>query len=173
MTHSTHASHHAPLGIEELWNLTAANLLVLHDHSSLFTSTDDPASSPPQQPWMRMAMIKNPSAANGYQAILVERGRLVCETGICSTPYEAAIAMLDHTSVEVGQALMHSRAGLREGRPQHETVLRLRREPSRDGAMTVDSVCTASTVEVRHKPFGQSRGCFLVGEESDGYSIRG
>lgn len=96
-----------------------------------------------------------------YQAILIERGILVCETRCCPTPYEAARAMFDYTSTKVGEALSHARLRLRAGKADTETVFLAAdgRESSPDSDVTpTSSVCSGGEVDVtvRHKPWVQA-----------------
>lgn len=173
LSHGTQESTQPPLRIEEFWNLTAgaikgyrmscldgtekviANLLVLDDHCSLFThgqaSTED--KSKQQCAWMRMAFVKNDDST--YQALLLERGRLVCETKMCSTAYEAATEMFDYTSYQVGQALAGSRQRLRDGADKDETVLHVKKEAS----MESDQLTQMSEVQLKRKPLGSLTQC--------------
>lgn len=110
------------------------------------------------EPWMRMALLKNSNST--YQAILIERGRLVCETKECETPYAAAMAMFDYTSVQVGEALAHARRLLRNGRPEKETVLDTERAASIDTDQTTQSSTGTEVVmherRVPEKPWGKN-----------------
>ncbi|THX81874.1 hypothetical protein D6D05_04040 [Aureobasidium pullulans] len=85
------------LGIEELWNLTSANIQVLDDH---LLSTHLTFETPPStQPWVRMAISKNTDGT--FQGMLLERGVLFAETKHCASPYEAVSEMFEHTSTLV------------------------------------------------------------------------
>lgn len=119
-----------------------ANLLVLNEQSNIFNHLEPPKTpmeGSPQairQPWMRMALLKNDDST--YQAILIERGRLICETHACLTPYSAAIALFDWTCAKVGEALTEARHKLREGQAEDETVLK--REPSAESHQTTQTM---------------------------------
>ncbi|KAH0292320.1 hypothetical protein M436DRAFT_61001 [Aureobasidium namibiae CBS 147.97] len=118
------------LGIEELWNLTSANIQVLDDH---LLSAHPTFSTPPdrQQPWVRMAVSKNTD--DSFQAMLLERGILFAETKCCQSPYEAVLEMFEHTGTLVAKVLAGDVRALRTGgQKEDETVMRLdlmRRKP--------------------------------------------
>lgn len=99
---------------------------------------------------MRMALLKNDDST--YQAILIERGRLICETHPCPTPYSAAMAMFDWTCTKVGEALSDARHRLREGEAEDETVLK--RETSRESHQTTQSSIEAEAVMHQMAPGG-------------------
>lgn len=135
-----------------------ANLLVLDDHCSLFAhgqaATED--KSKQQCAWMRMAFVKNDDST--YQALLLERGRLVCETKMCSTAYEAAMEMFDYTSYQVGQALAESRQSLRDGADKDETVLHVKKEASMESDQ-LTQMSQEMEVRLKRKPLGSLTQC--------------
>ena len=135
--------------------VTLAKLMVLDENSTLFTCREthgNSASSKTGDPWIRMALVKN--ASGGYQTILMERGKLVCETKTSDTPWEAAMAMLDYTSAQVGEALALSRKSLRDGRSEQETVLT--RQASRDSEQCTQ--CSGESEMTIHVPVDVNRG---------------
>ncbi|THZ80885.1 hypothetical protein D6C84_07060 [Aureobasidium pullulans] len=131
------------LGIEELWNLTSANIQVLDDH---LLSTHPTFETPPStQPWVRMAISKNTDGT--FQGMLLERGVLFAETKHCASPYEAVSEMFEHTSTLVAQTLAGDRMALRVGGQKGDgTVMRLdllRRKP----VESFENVCEQWTDE--------------------------
>lgn len=182
VSHGTQESTQPSLRIEELWNLTAgaiegyntsclddaekviANLLVLDDHCSLFAHSQGSAEdrSKQQSAWMRMAFVKNDDGT--YQALLLERGRLVCETKMCGTPYKAAMEIFDYTSYQVGQALAGSRQRLRDGVDRDQTVLHVKKEASMESDQTTQT-SQEMEVQLKRKPWGSlTRGTFKCEE---------
>lgn len=133
---------------------------------------DTPTPSPPAH----TAAVDNDETTSQpnstYQALLMERGRLVCETRVCATAHEAAVAMLDYTACQVGEVLSQARKTLRDGRADTETVFCARQIEtgvgcaagaqtngfgSANGSGNEEVVGSAESIVIaRHKPWGHS-----------------